>query len=136
MDKKGWDEDVWHNWGLYVAEQYCQFLLFLLWVNPKTVHFGLVVNTDHDSEDESKSEEEKVMVKLEKDDKGYAILPDRNDLSLEDCKRLVRDYVTINYRKFFQRHFDSSNLNVGKFCRNPRAKVHWTAMAENPGLFC
>jgi hypothetical protein len=135
MDKKGWDEDVWQNWGVYIAEQYRKFLFFVLLVIPNTVHFGLVVDVEPDSEDGSEIEEEKVVVKLEKNAKGYAILPDRNDLSLEDCKRLVWDYVTINYHKFFQYHFDTSNLNLGTFCRNLKAKVHWTAMAENPGLF-
>jgi len=40
-----------------------------------------------------------MITKLEKDEEGWAILPSMGNHSLEDCKRLIRDYIAKIYRK-------------------------------------
>src|SRR5438876_3492466 len=50
---------------------------------------------DNDSEDDSEDE------KLEIDNNGFAVLSIRGSHSLEECKKVIRKYVTVNYCKFY-----------------------------------
>jgi hypothetical protein len=45
--------------------------------------------------------EETVHGELACDKDGFPVLPARGDCSLEDCKRVIREYVTLHYRMFF-----------------------------------
>lgn len=50
------------------------------------------------SEDEGDDDDEP-STKIELDEDGFGLLPALEDQSLDDCKLMIRRYVTIAYRK-------------------------------------
>jgi len=77
--------------------------------------------------------------KLQQDEEGWAILLAMGNYSLEDCKHIIRDYITQIYSKppppgwrYIQGYLRPC---PECYCENPRAHVHWKEMAKLPKTF-
>ena len=91
-----------------------------------------------DSEHEKLGEKDNL---LEEDEEGWAILPAMGSCSLEECKHLIRDYITNIYRKppstWMEMYVVPAKLRPcpERYCENLRAHVHWKEMVCFPTTF-
>ena len=95
---KIWERDAWEQWQSYVQSQFHQWALTskpqVPWTDP------LMSATDCDGEEAGERDGLTGMKpKLEQDEEGWAILPVMGNHSLEDCKHIIRDYITQIYHK-------------------------------------
>ena len=61
-------------------------------------------DTKDQSEDDDDSEDDSENEKLKIDNNGFAILPIRGFCNLEESKKVIRKYVTVNYSKFYSKY--------------------------------
>jgi hypothetical protein len=89
-------------------------------------------------EDDDDENGQKQTFKFARNEQGYAILPQYHSFKRRALMNLIREYTTLNYRKFFKSC--NANLNLylileGTFTGNPEAKVNWTAMGRSPDQY-
>ena len=97
-------------------------------------------DSEHEQLDEKDGLNE-IITQLEEDEERWAILLAIGSHILEECKHLIRDYITKIYRKppstWMEMYLVPAKLRPCPecYCENPRARVHWKEMVHCPTTF-
>jgi hypothetical protein len=97
----------------------------------------------NDDDDESGSDDsnasDQIILKLEEDEAGWPILPAMGKHSLEQLKRIIRQYVAKSYRKPPSTRMEMHLLTLRPcpecYCDNKKARVRWKEMAKDPQAY-
>jgi hypothetical protein len=71
------------------------------------------------------------------DENNLPCLPKLTKQSLEERKKIIREYITLSYREWSAKTIDQGNnrINPGHFTSNPRAVVHWNSISSDNDLY-
>ena len=119
---ENWHGDAWEQWQSYVQSQFSEWAFTSKPQEPWTDPLMSVPDSEHEQLGEKDG-------LLEEDEEGWAILPTMGSHSLEECKLLIRDYITKIYCKppstWMEMYLVLAKLRPcpERYCENPRACV-------------